>query len=187
MAAMVHRLSLILAAGVFAGCAQRATRPPSGEGRSSFTFVEAPAPGGRRAEVSLATEREPLTVFVEARLLEPVAKPAYPSAARRGSADTALVGVRITIDVDGRVTDVGESLACFSTPGPLAKDFREAVEAAVAQWKFMPAKRRQLEPVRMQDGGFYWRNAGEEKVESALDVASTFGAGGEISSQPARK
>jgi hypothetical protein len=176
-------LSLALALG---GCAHDVTsaRPA---GNSSFTFVDAPAPGGRRSEVSLATEKEPLTVFVEARLVDPVAKAVYPREALSARADTALVGVRITIDVDGRVTDVGESFVSFSTPGPFAREFRAAVEAAVAQWKFTPAKRRHLEPVRLDEGGFFWRNAGEEKIESELNVAFTFGAGGEISTQPARK
>jgi hypothetical protein len=136
--------------------------------------------------LNLATEREPVYVLDAARPIEPLAQPVYPRAALGGPAGPMLVGVRIHVDPDGRVGDVGPSPVSFSTPGPFAAEFRAAAEAAVWQWKFTPAKRRYLEPVPAGDGSSYWRTADEEKADFTLDVAITFSAEGNIATRVAR-
>lgn len=163
-----------------AGCQHVAQPPHPAAGRSSFSFYEAPAPTGRKAELNLATEKESLDVLVAARPCEPLAAPIYPPAAWREKAGSAIVGVRIEVDANGKVAEVGPSLVCFSTPGPHLAAFRVAVEAAVTQWSFTPAKHCRLERVPLPDGSVYWRNGGEERTETSFDVSFTFSAEGEV-------
>jgi hypothetical protein len=182
---MLYRTALILSALALAGCQHQAARPPAGEGRSTFAFVEPLTLGGKKTELVLAAEQESLDVLVAARPVEPLVKPAYPAAARGRQEGPALVGVHLQIDTNGRVTEVAPSMVSFSTPGPYAAAFRAAVEAAVEQWTFTPAKHRRLERVALPDGSVYWRNGGEEKAEATFDVAFTFNEG-EVTAPPVR-
>jgi hypothetical protein len=167
------------------GCQQTSTRTTA-EGHTSFAFVEAPAIGGRQRSLELANERDAVDVLDAARPVEPLALPHYPPQALRGGAGLMLVGVRIEVDADGRVTEIEPSLASFSTPGPYAEQFRAAVDAAVWQWRFRPARRRHLEPVKLGDGSVYWRASNETNVATALDLAVTFQASGEVVAARAR-
>ena len=105
--------------------------------------------------------------------------PAYPKNALAKRAGDALVGVELTVDIDGRVASVAPSLATLSTPGPFAAEFRDAVEDAVRQWRFRPAEIRHLELIKAA-GGDYLRLASVEKVEWKFDVQFTFTAAGEV-------
>ncbi len=183
---MRHLVGISLCLALVTGCQQAPQTAAPAVGRSAFAFVEAPALTGKKAELALDTEKESLDVLVAARPREPLAQPVYPRAALTSHAGSAVVGVRIEVNADGQVTEVGPSLMCFSTPGPFAGAFRAAVETAVTQWRFVPAKHRRLERVTLADGSVYWRNGGEERAEAAFDVAFTFSAEGEVSAPPVR-
>jgi outer membrane biosynthesis protein TonB len=90
-----------------------------------------------------------------------------------------LVAVRITVDANGRVSDVGTSLAAMSTPSPFTAEFRAAVEAAIAQWRFRPGEVRHLETVHDADGD-YQRMTSRENIAGTFDVEFTFNASGVV-------
>lgn len=117
--------------------------------------------------------------YREARLNEPTVQPVYPPRALAARAGWATVGVRITVDGDGRVSDIAPSLLTLSTPGPFADDFQAAVEVAVRQWRFRPAEIIRLEKVETPDVT-YNRVASRERVETHFDLAFTFTASGGV-------
>ncbi len=170
-------------AAVVGGCRHAPVAKAGPEGRSAFRFVEdadASLAAGTTAAITTGP-RQPVDVRVPAEPIQPLAEPEYPRAARGGQSGPALVGVRITVDATGRVVDVGPSLRAISTPGPWAAEFRAAVEAAVAQWRFTPAEIRRLVPGR---GGpqqeDYWVVTRAEKTDATFDVAFTFTAAGDV-------
>jgi hypothetical protein len=133
---------------------------------------------------SVPGPRQPVDVLVPADAVLPLVLPIYPKAALAAKAGVATVGVKITVDANGRVSDVGPSLVAFSTPGPHATEFREAVEAAVAQWKFVPAEIRHLVPMKGGEKEF-WAVTRTDKTEWTCDVVFTFNAdGGVVSGAP---
>lgn len=149
-------------------------------GTSAFAFVERPAgPPPARTVTTEPMEQKPLEEYREARPVYPLVNPVYPPQALKARAGRATVGVRITVDVAGRVTDVAPSMLVFSTPGPFADDFRAAVETAVLQWRFRPAEIEKLEFVQAPTVS-YNRIIGTQKVETQLDVAFTFTATGGV-------
>jgi outer membrane biosynthesis protein TonB len=105
--------------------------------------------------------------------------PVYPARALKAKAGAATVGVRVTVDVSGKVTDIGPSLLVFSAPGPYADDFLEAVKATVGRWQFNPAEILHMEHVETPQV-FYDRIARREPVEAQLDLAFTFTATGGV-------
>jgi hypothetical protein len=149
-------------------------------GTSAFAFVERPAgPPPARTVTTEPVEQKPLEEYREARPVYPLANPLYPPRALKARAGRATVGVRITVDVTRRVTDVAPSMLVFSTPGPFAGEFREAVEAAVRQWRFRPAEIEKLEFVQAPTVS-YNRIIGTQKVETQLDAAFTLTAAGGV-------
>ncbi len=66
--------------------------------------------------------------------------PVYPPEALEVLAPPASVVVRITIDRDGRVSEIEDSPVMASTPGPLAPYFRASVVRAVRRWQFSPGR-----------------------------------------------
>lgn len=175
---MPHLLVAVLM--VVGGCQSRVSLPSTG--RSSFTILEQPR-GPERKPVGEPTlsERQPRDVYSDARPAGPLETPVFPPAALRGGADSSVVGVRLSIDAKGNVTDVATSVVAFSTPGPFAGEFRAAVEAAVRRWKFIPAERRHVIPMPNAQKD-YWYVKERTPVESMLDVAFTFHASGEVTS-----
>ncbi len=145
-------------------------------------FVEAHAPTESNMKGEIATgPRQPVDVLVAAEPVLPLAKPVYPAAVLRRQRVPALIGVRITVDVTGRVSDVSPSLKALTMPGPFVAEFQAAVEATVAQWRFTPAEKRHLVPGRggpMKDD--YWVVKRAEKTEAVFDVAFTFTAAGDV-------
>lgn len=170
-------LGLILAAAT--GCRHASVESP-GAGASSFAFVERPAgtPPARTVTTE-PMEQKPFEEYREARPVYPLANPVYPARALKARAGRATVGVRITVDVTGRVSDVAPSMLVFSTPGPFADEFREAVESAVRQWRFRPAEIERLEFVQAPTVS-YNRIVGTQKVETQLDVVFNFTATGGV-------
>lgn len=166
-------LFVFLTLGV-AGC----RHAPSDVGASSFEVIRPPAlavggPG------KAAPAEENAVDFREALAIRPLVMPVYPAAALAARAGRAQVGVRMTVDHTGKVTDVGSSLFVLSTPGPFAGAFRDAVEAAVRQWRFRPAEILHLETVRAPEVT-YNRIVRRETIEAQFDLAFTFTATGRV-------
>lgn len=105
--------------------------------------------------------------------------PVYPPRALRAKIGRDTVGVHITVDPAGRVSEVRPSLLVFSTPGTYAEDFRAAAEAAVRQWQFTPARAEYFEIVHEGDAT-YNRVTGSENVETEFDLCFIFSVGGEV-------
>lgn len=155
---------------------------PEATGRSSFAFVNPPVgpPPQSKGEVIEPVDR---AQYREAQLLEPAVQPAYPARALKGKARPVTVGVRITVGTDGRVADIRPSVLVFSSPGSFAEDFRDAVEAAVRQWRFTPARAEYFEIVN--EGGFTFnRVTRTELVETEFDLSFTFTATGGVQFSP---
>ena len=170
-------LCLSLVGLMFAGCRHAAVTSRE-EGTSSIRFVHPPpAPPAKNTGVAVREERNQEVYRAEPIL--PLATPVYPPAALAARAGKVLVAVRITVDANGRVSDVGTSLAGMSTPTPFAADFRAAVEAAVAQWRFRPGEVRHLETVHDPDGD-YQRMTSRENIAGTFDVEFTFNASGVV-------
>jgi hypothetical protein len=111
---------------VLAGC-QHAPLATKIEGSSTIRFLEShgPAPtapaGEVPADAKLATQ-----VLLVASPIEPLTKPVYPPSALGRETMPVVVGVRLSVDTAGRVSDTQPSLVIISTPTPRAEEFRAA-------------------------------------------------------------
>jgi hypothetical protein len=166
-----------------AGCHHGPT--PRIDGTSSFTFVEPPPPPAPSKPHAEAGEgaRLPVEMMLLAVPIQPLAKPVYPTVALGREDRPVLVGVRITIDATGRVSQVRTSLAALSTPTSLADEFRAAVEEALAQWRFRPAELRRLAPISDTNGAGAWALLSHEPTDCTFDVSFVFQATGEVVSR----
>lgn len=173
------RLSLVFAlvSAWLAGCRHAAVAPVS-EGTSSYKFVTPPPPPPKKKEISIDGP-PPATQTLNAQPILPLATPVYPPAALAAHAGAATVGVRITVDATGRVSDIRPSLVSLTLPSPFAAEFQAAVEAAVAQWRFHPGELRYLELVK-DPGGDFQRVTSREKVEWTFEVSFAFNAPGDV-------
>lgn len=182
-----HALAVVvlIGAGLVAGCQHtrmKAVSPAPVRGASSFQFVERPiaAAAGEGAQ-PIAMAIEPVDVKYKAEPLEPLATPVYPRAALGRVRVPMIVGVRISVDDTGRVAQVGGSLVAFSSGGEFAEEFREAVEAALAQWRFTPAEIRHLVPRKAKSGqGGSWQVTRVQPTDDAFDVSFTFTTKGDV-------
>jgi hypothetical protein len=118
--------------------------------------------------------------YRQERLMEPAALPVYPARALKAKAGRATVGVHVTVGTNGRISSIVSSMLVFSTPGPFADDFRDAVEAALHQWKFEPARIEYIEVVQGTNGFFYNKVTRTELTESDFDLSFTFTADGRV-------
>lgn len=118
--------------------------------------------------------------YRDAQAIHPLVMPVYPPKALAAKAGAATVGVRVTIDPSGAVTDIRPSMFAVSvTPPKFADDFREAVEVAVRQWRFHPARVHHLETAT--EGEFtYQRVTRTELVEAEFDLAFNFTTAGKV-------
>ena len=123
--------------------------------------------------------------YREAVPIEPLAQPVYPPHALAAKAGRMTVGVKITVDENGRVTDVVPSLLTLTTPGRFGDDFMAAIATAVRQWRFRPA---QVEHVELVQNGStaYSRVLHSEATDTHFDLAFTFTATGEVVSAPGK-
>jgi hypothetical protein len=155
---------------ILAGCHQVPGTMASG--RSSFEFMKPPSgtQGGEgKAELMGSVPKD---VFVQATPDRALAVPVYPPAALAAHAGRVTLVLQITIDTEGRVTNVLPGLAGVPVSGPFADQFRAAAEAAMAQWRFRPAELRHIVP--RQDGAdTIWSLASTEKCEMTTEVAFT--------------
>ena len=168
-------LTILLAAGC------RQVTPPPDTGTSSFAFVEAPTVGlTPKAAVGEAKAAKSMDDFREAEPINPLATPIYPARALAAKAGAATVGVKILVDAEGRVADVTPSVRTFTTPGRYAEDFFAAVQAAVKQWRFWPARIEHVEFVEAPGLVAYSRVIGTEKMETQFELSFTFTATGGV-------
>ncbi|MDQ5981198.1 MAG: hypothetical protein QG602_4176 [Verrucomicrobiota bacterium] len=118
--------------------------------------------------------------YRDAQAIHPLVMPLYPPDALAAKAGAATVGVRVTVDTDGSVTNIRPSLLVVNVASPAyAAAFREAVEVAVRQWKFAPARVHYLE--RAREGEFtYERVIRTETIEAEFDLAFTFTSQGKV-------
>lgn len=156
-------------------------------GRSSFVVVEPrrpPPPTVTPNETIVPVSREQ---YREAEAIHPLVMPVYPPRALAAKAGAATVGVHVTVDASGAVVDIRPSLLAVSvTPPKFADDFRKAVEVAVRQWKFHPARILHLETAI--EGGFtYQRVTRTETTEAEFDLAFIFTPAGKVEAGAAGK
>jgi len=159
------------------GC-QEIQQPDRVSGRSSYQVVETPEvpPAMQQGALVLPVLHlgETRRTLVEAYPEGDLASPTYPLAALAAHAGWVILGVRITIDTNGRVSDVQLNPLGLSNAGRFTDDFLQAVTATVRTWKFFPA-RYHYEIVRQQKGGgFYWSNLKYEATESFTDLSFNF-------------
>jgi hypothetical protein len=140
-------------------------------------------PESREEKPTPATKPPPATdTVLAAEPILPLAVPVYPKAALAARTGRVVVGIRITIDIQGRVAETGPSPVVFSTPNAYAGGFREAVQAALAQWRFQPAVIQHFTSVREPNGEAVLFLRGTEKTDWAFDLAFTFTASGDVMS-----
>jgi TonB family protein len=149
-------------------------------GNTSFRVVEPPRPPPPPGSSREMIEPVSRANYRDAQAIHPLVMPVYPPAALAARAGAATVGVRVTVDASGVVTDVRPSmLAVTITPPEFAEAFREAVEVAVRRWKFAPARVHYLE--RVTDREFtYERVTRTELIEAEFDLAFTFTPAGKV-------
>src|SRR5271169_3618922 len=114
-------------------------------GSSSFEFVDRqhPEPAVDAAKLDVSKS---INAFVQAKPELPLVAPVYPKAGLSATIGSTTIVVTINIGKDGRVEDVRPSMAAVRIPTRFDRDFDDAIRAAVAQWRFEPAKSARLEP-----------------------------------------
>lgn len=179
---LASSLTLTLVLVATAGCHHVAAPTPPLAGSSTFSFVDAPPPLSASKPQGPADEgpAQPVEVLVVAVPIEPLARPVYPGTALGRETMPVIIGVHIVVDATGRVASVRRSLAVMSTPTPREDAFRDAVEAALAQWRFRPAELRRLRPIFDDAGQLGWALLGREKSDCAFDVSFLFQSNGEV-------
>jgi hypothetical protein len=160
------------------GCRHAAPRIASGEG--TFTFVSPPEQNDPHAKPTTQRDGGAGVFVMPAEPILPLVAPTYPPAALRAHSGRVTVGVRIMIDVSGRVSGVGTSMAAFSSPNSYVGGFREAVETAVRQWRFRPAVLQRVDSRKGVGGGDVLFLESVEKTEWSFDVSFTFTASGDV-------
>jgi outer membrane biosynthesis protein TonB len=160
---------------------------PAETGSSSFVVVEQPRPPPPISSSEETVEPVNRANYREAQAIHPLVMPIYPPKALVAKAGAATVGVRVTVDLHGAVTDIRPSMLAISvTPSKFADEFRDAVELAVRQWKFEPARVHDLE--RLTEGEFtYDRVTRTEMIEAEFDLAFTFTTEGKVEAGEAGK
>ena len=142
-------------------------------------MVRPPPAPPPKSSPSEAKEPTGISEYFEAQPINPLLMPVYPPQALAAKAGWATVGVKITVDVTGRVADIQPSMVAFSSPGPFAEAFLKAVEVALRQWSFIPAETRKREYVENKDIS-YFRVTQREATETEFDSMFTFTAAGGV-------
>ena len=177
-------VATIVMGGVWLGilCGSGCKHAPTDDayGSSSFRVVESPRPPPPSASNQEMVEPVSRANYRDAQAIHPLVMPVYPPRALAARAGAAAIGVRVTVDSSGAVTDIRPSMLAVSvTPPGFADDFRAAVEVAVRQWKFAPARVLYLE--RRTEGEFThdWVTR-TEMIEAEFDLAFTFTPAGKV-------
>jgi hypothetical protein len=149
-------------------------------GRSGFQFVPlTPTSATANPRISVGTETT-RAVVTDAQPIRPLAEAEYPSLARGAKWGVVTVAVRITIDTEGRVVDVTPSLSHLALPSRFSREFQDAVEVALAQWRFVPSEVKHMEEAPGAEGATYLRLARREKIEARGEVVFTFSDDGAV-------
>jgi hypothetical protein len=171
---------LVAAMCFFASSCRHAVPIPQDVGSASFSVIEPPPVSGSVKSPGEPTMETAHAQYQEAFLASHPVLPVYPGRALAARAGAARIGVRLTIDTKGRVTGVNPSMRTVTLAPPgFAEDFRAAVEAAVRQWKFQPARIEYVETVA-ERGITYERVKRSEPQETELDLAFEFTAKGGV-------
>lgn len=177
-------LSVVLYAIAVAGC----HHAPIAAGRSTYHFVEAEAAKSATGGVVYTLPDDTPQTFVEpAKPIEPLANPVYPSRALGASGGPMLVGVQLTVDTLGHVTNVQQSWKTFTSPSRYESDFRAAVEAAVRQWRFYPAQLQVIQRVQRAGRPDQYVVRRSDPTEWTFEVAFTFTDSGMVAANWARR
>lgn len=167
----VGSLAGLLLITTAAGC--RHPPGPAAAGTSAFRFVDPPPAPPSTGKSHVAPEPMQRRQYHEARPIEPLVLPVYPARALAAKVGATTVGVHVSVDEQGAITDIRSSIWVVSLPGPFSEDFRAAVDTALRQWRFQPAEAIELEHVE-QDGFTYARVLKREKVPTEFDLAFDF-------------
>ena len=175
---MIRRLTVLGAILlVLIGCRHVAT-PDTGQ--SSFRFVERPEAEVNKSTATAVAAPRSGEGYRDAKPVLPLVLPFYPAKALAAKAGLTVVGVHVTVDKVGRVTDVGPSLLAVSIPTKFDAEFQAAVRAAVSQWQFSPAQIYHTVVVTAPGGETYQRVTDRQNVEAEFDLSFTFTATGEV-------
>jgi hypothetical protein len=162
---------------LLSGCRQLPGSPSVG--RSSFVVLDPPSSPPFKQDLTTAKMSLSAESFQEARPLLPLAEPIYPPRALAAKAGRVIVGVRVIVDVTGRISSIEPSMRTFSTPSPFEDDFLEAVRMALRQWRFLPAEIEHHRNVNTPDAS---ENTGTnvEAIETYYDISFIFTPGGGV-------
>jgi len=170
-------LILCLVSLVCSGC-QHATPVPPSTGQASFRVVD--PPDARPVAKGKATQLVPPHLgdtrqsFAEAFPRGDLPSPTYPPEALAADAGWVLIGVRITIGIDGRVVAVEPSPMGISNAGKYSEQFMAAIATAVQSWRFFPARLRTETVLQSEGGTLYWGYTASESTESVTDLSFDF-------------
>jgi outer membrane biosynthesis protein TonB len=178
-------MSVILAV-VFLLLAACRHAPPE-RGSSSFRVIELPAAPPSKAGPAEVAEPASRAQYREASIQEKtVVLPAYPARALSVKVGAARVGVHVVVGTEGRVADIRPSMLAVSiTPPGFSADFEQAVEVAVRQWRFHPARAEYIETVTNK-GFSYQRVTRTEMLEAEFDLVFTFTPSGKVEANGTR-
>jgi len=151
----------------------------SNVGRSSFVVLDPPSSTPFEQDLTTAKMSVSAESFHEARPLLPLAEPIYPPRAMAAKAGRVIVGVRVIVDITGRISSIEPSMRTFSTPGPFEDDFLEAVRAALQQWRFLPAEIEHHKDVNTP-GVSDHTGTNVEAIETSYDISFIFTPGGGV-------
>lgn len=163
--------AVVLLSAIAAGC----SGPPR-EGRSSVELLE-PIPDPSGTTKGHAEWEENVVInAIDPSLIGELSKPVYPRDALAARAGECIIFVTITIDTDGRVSDVRNSWQRLNIPNRFSDRFLAAVKTAVGSWRFEPAR------------NVYWQKdaTGDLKyvrteiVAARTDIKFTFEASGAV-------
>jgi len=169
--------SILLFALLVGGC-QHERAADVRQGRSAFSFVQ---PAGTDWQEDARIKIEPGAAQYRPPIVAgALAIPKYPPAALKAHAGAVTIDVHITIGADGRVSDISPSLVSMALLGRFSQEFENAVDGAIAQWRFQPAIIRHFE--QGADGKLppYLRVSSVETVSAQADVLFKFSDDGGV-------
>ncbi len=148
-------------------------------GNSSFEMLPAPrplAPSPGTGPKATTGESDIRIVHVAARPRRTLPVPKYPPEALTARAGRFTAYITLTINEDGRVTDVQPSLARFALPNDYAAAFLQSIDEALATWDFDPA--RYVYWQRIANGDERYLRA--DAVPQRMEVRFTFTESGVV-------